>query len=581
MSENFKKLSKMFSWVEISLNFGKMAFQSTVLERPLDKAQKFLSDASKALNDVSDSLKKDFHHIKNDIKDALNEQQDKILVIIDDLDRLTHEEARELLKVVKAVCDLPKIIFLIACDQEKIAHALKSFGESEDLRYGHDYLEKIVQASLNVPLADASRLWELFLEQTKKFFEEQAKNKYLYNQDDVENIIYDISPRLKTPRHVNRLINALMITYPSVRDNVYISDFLGIQTLRVFYPSEYSVIELNKEMFIENNSPEKKEAFYKKLHSGIASDQLESFKNILSRLFPVYATVMKKFFLDYNNDDDNRSKCRVSSPEWFRSYFSLSIPNENFSPKEIETIIELSKNVSSLRDKFRELIKKKSKDSLSYYTKFLIYFLGFPKENISSIENFLQAMFDVNDEETLYRNMPLHIVYKLLELIDKEKRVEILKNVFDTSESLSLLAQVAFSDLKDKGLQDIALKRIKDFSKNKNFMEIPSIAFIINQWKKFSEKEVHQYLSSLISTDDGILAFLKAFSSSGWSAGIGDIKTRKELSIREDLHEFLLENDYKKLIKGVEKILEENKIKDDLLKNAVKVFIENHDRLRV
>jgi predicted KAP-like P-loop ATPase len=75
-------------------------------------------------------------------------------VIIDDIDRLSPEEAMAIFRMVKSVGHLPNITYLLVFDRELAEAAVKSKYPSE----GPHFLEKIVQASFDVPAPNQTDL---------------------------------------------------------------------------------------------------------------------------------------------------------------------------------------------------------------------------------------------------------------------------------------------------------------------------------------------------------------------------------------------------------------------------------------
>ncbi|MBP7581136.1 MAG: KAP family NTPase [Vogesella sp.] len=85
--------------------------------------------------------------LKASSKHVLEAQQFKTIVFIDDLDRLPAREIVELFRVIKAVADLPNIIYVIAYDRAIVASALNEVHKGK----GEAYLEKIVQLPYRLP----------------------------------------------------------------------------------------------------------------------------------------------------------------------------------------------------------------------------------------------------------------------------------------------------------------------------------------------------------------------------------------------------------------------------------------------
>jgi hypothetical protein len=76
---------------------------------------------------------------------ALAGESPRLLIVLDDIDRLSADEIRELFRLVKSVGDLPNVIYPLSFDRCTVTTALDQFQENR----GAAYLEKIVQLPLN------------------------------------------------------------------------------------------------------------------------------------------------------------------------------------------------------------------------------------------------------------------------------------------------------------------------------------------------------------------------------------------------------------------------------------------------
>lgn len=132
----------------------------------------------------------------------------KQIVIIDDLDRLSHEEIREVFRAVKGVLDLPNIVYVIAYDRAIVASALD---EIHPGRGGEAYLEKIVQLPYRLPKPTLKR-WQDF--SVERLLQIDCVRRA--EQDGSENVgggLFNIAAGfLATPRDVKRLQSALILT---------------------------------------------------------------------------------------------------------------------------------------------------------------------------------------------------------------------------------------------------------------------------------------------------------------------------------------------------------------------------------
>jgi len=86
--------------------------------------------------------------VKEDITEALSKLKKPIVVVIDDIDRLTKIKIREIFKLVRLTASFTNIIYLLAFDRKRVEQAL-----SEDSIPGRAYLEKIALLSFDVPQA--------------------------------------------------------------------------------------------------------------------------------------------------------------------------------------------------------------------------------------------------------------------------------------------------------------------------------------------------------------------------------------------------------------------------------------------
>ena len=81
-----------------------------------------------------------------------------IVVMVDDLDRLTPSELLEMLQLVKANGDFPNLIYLLLCDRPTIERNIEEVSKAVS---GREYIEKIVQVAFDVPLLDRKRLQQI------------------------------------------------------------------------------------------------------------------------------------------------------------------------------------------------------------------------------------------------------------------------------------------------------------------------------------------------------------------------------------------------------------------------------------
>ena len=209
--------------------------------------------AKKGAEGVGKFLKTDLEEKKKKIAKKLFESKYKIVIFIDDIDRLDKEEIYSLFRLVKLSADFPKTVYILAFDEEMVSAAIGTRFGSGDKSSGRGFLEKIIQVPLKLPEARPNALKEYFLELLQEKLKELNVAFSGDDQDRFSNsFIRFILPKLKTPRHAIRYINGISFIIPLIGEEINIVDLLLIEGIKNLYPKHYEFIKSNK--YLEINS---------------------------------------------------------------------------------------------------------------------------------------------------------------------------------------------------------------------------------------------------------------------------------------------------------------------------------------
>jgi len=98
------------------------------------------------------TLRDDFERaIQDSIK--LHGSGDRIVILVDDLDRLNPNVAVELLEIIKLFMDVKQCVFVLAIDYEVVVQGVKGkFGESISMDKCRSFFDKIVQLPFHMPV---------------------------------------------------------------------------------------------------------------------------------------------------------------------------------------------------------------------------------------------------------------------------------------------------------------------------------------------------------------------------------------------------------------------------------------------
>jgi len=147
------------AWQFSQFNMGEQLSLS-LLSHFIDEIERFggtqpsLEAAKKAL--MAGTSSKNIRDLKREISNLVAEtlinENNRIIVFIDDIDRLEPEKALDLLETLKLFLDLKGCVFVLACDYQVIAQGLKQkFNLSENDLKG--FFEKMIQVPFNMPVS--------------------------------------------------------------------------------------------------------------------------------------------------------------------------------------------------------------------------------------------------------------------------------------------------------------------------------------------------------------------------------------------------------------------------------------------
>ena len=164
----------------------------------------------------------------------------KIVIFIDDVDRLDSEELIELFSLVRNISPFPNMSYILAYDKEYVATQLqKQFDE-----HTNRYMEKIVQAEY--PLA------KITPEQLKEAFAKELVNVSSTYNRLATHIISSIKLEdyLPTLRAIKQICNALSSRRKELEGNVAPFDWFIIELIRIRYPDLFHFLKGNYEQIL-------------------------------------------------------------------------------------------------------------------------------------------------------------------------------------------------------------------------------------------------------------------------------------------------------------------------------------------
>lgn len=277
----------------------------------------------------------DLQESKNQIIKKLKDEKIKIIVSIDDIDRLSEEEIVAVFQLVKSLADFPNTIYVLAFDYDVVVRALGKVQHGD----GKEYLEKIVQVPFEIPAPNIDDIHEALFSKLNRILGDIPEEDW-DKETWVELFQQGIKNYIRSIRDVIRYTNVFSLKYELLKNETSVVDLLGLTCLQVFEPTVYSKLPSYKDIlcgerrsFSHERQKETEEKVERAINR-IAPDDgsvtdLEATKNILGTLFPGIKTNMGWSYgvgRGYSHRD-SIIRNSIAAPECFDRYFALTLEN--------------------------------------------------------------------------------------------------------------------------------------------------------------------------------------------------------------------------------------------------------------
>lgn len=385
---------------------------------------------------------------KQTLQDKLRVYKKKIIVMVDDLDRLSSDEIVAVFQLVKSLADFPYMIYLLAFDRDIVVEALDKVQKNR----GDAYLEKIVQVPFELPQINHYDIAEVFLNRLCDILSDSTKLS-LQGKEWTQLFYYGISPFLSSIRDVIRYTNILALKYESLKDEADAVDFIAATCIQVFQPEIYHRLpsyerdlcgEISGWSSTNAADMERLKSIYESLLQTVAPDKQTAVEFILKVLFPKLSQAIKGSIVPtrYYNTQQQLLHHSISSPKYFNLYFGLRL-SDNMLPKSlvrrlifdideegffqyIKHFVENDKVVSftdelnaysALEKNGQRVISSDRAEALAYW--------------ICEIWEYIAHECGWNQEQNYSRWMIAGIINQLLQCVLPEKRKDCLDKIFN------------------------------------------------------------------------------------------------------------------------------------------------------
>ena len=474
---------------------------------------------------------KDVPALKEEICAILQQSGKRIIIMVDDIDRLEAEEMRQLFTVIKALADFPNVIYLLAFDQTVVVQAIEKYSGMP----GQAYLEKIIQASFVVPQVDRTVLLNGLAKRIDEIVE--GTPEYLCDQSRWESFCYHgFDKFFAVPRDIVRFCNTVSVTYPAVRGEVNAVDFIVIEAVRVFLPELYMYIRENPHEFVHYSSGK-----------ALSEQQLKNILNDFIKIEKIRPHIEKvlKLLFPYiaNNNFVSQLNARRALPighgEIFPCYFRFSSPSDSISSAEIRQWLEKAGGA----DAFGSVLLQAKAQGMSRVHMYLDRLRDHIDKDIQEkdIPVVISALLNIGDEllESLtdlsgtFFLTNHSLVIASIELLGRRlslaERLSTFERALQNGNALAIQCGL-LGDSEgaiEKGIEPLIpdeelprfkalwLEKVDERVANNTLFSHQDLAYILAVWLHWSsdDSKIKQWCAEITASDDAMLAFIRKFIS--------------------------------------------------------------------
>lgn len=500
--------------------------------------------------------------LKSSLDKLFRDLDRRILILVDDIDRLTQQEIRQLFQLIKVNADFANTIYLVAFDRGVVEKALTT----EQGILGHEYLEKIVQVGFDVPPIDRPYIEEYLLTELDKVLQESLEGKW----DTVRwgNLYHAGFKRLFTTlRDVKRFINGLAFNFGVVAHEVNPIDFIGIEAIRIFIPKVYTAISQDKGLFAETQSPWSTRVDQSKLREqyesifALAGERRDVAKSICQQLFPEMKTAYENTFFGPEWQSTWRKERRICATDVFDVYFLLGTPKGDVSQSELKEIAAIASEPEKVLSIFQKMVTERRIIRLLTLLDDIIDELAEP-----GIDGLCQALFVLCDgladlEYSTFFGSPdwqiARLVYKGLQKLDEQKRCQWLEErILSGPAIFAPIQQIALDEPRENktrenplfgetcidNLKKACVRMLADRAKSDNLLSAKNLPYLLFRWREWDpdQKSLEEFIEHVTSNPETALDFLVSFMRPIESHTFGDYVPRSKQKIRlKEVGEFI------------------------------------------
>lgn len=503
--------------------------------------EKVFSKFGSSTKKIAELKKLDLLGKKKKVVSAMQKIKTPIIVVIDDIDRLTPSETFQVLRLVKAVADFSGTSFLLAFDSSYLVSVL----DKNDIVNASEYINKVIQLRVPLPVISERGMNELANVELNNLSDKNLTGRFESDQERLSWIYHHYFKHLiKNPRELKRFFNHLRFVLEQVEGQVCFSDLFSLSIIATKANAIYEHVKKTPEAYIGKrfsndglmmDKPEEVVKSFNEDRSQILKAFSERDRKLLEGLLGDTFPLIDSGGYSHYGVSDADAAGRISAPQRLHVAFHYKTPTGYFSDQEILDFIAgnidrdefLSRVLSEdADDRFFEMMTNYAKECrgnsfdilISIYNAFLN-----SEKLISSLESNYGFM-----SKDLYRQMNW-LTNKVIS--ESDDKYTLIKNLVGREESAPLAADVLYKirgqirresydepwvseeqlNELEVDYQKMAIKSLSDRTHINNHLE----SHIFYELKRSSKDKTSEFMDSVMSGENGVIRVAEIIGNSG------------------------------------------------------------------
>lgn len=288
----------------------------------------------------------DLKYMKNELTAVLDRENDVIIIVFDDLDRMGSENILFLFKLIGTVFDLPHINYVLSYDDKRLDDIF-----NESLKINPKYKEKIINQVIRVPQPDQDKITEIYTTCIANILSKKSVVKI----EDISDYLDFLSKKVIDLRNFTRILNSNINRAFLYHDSLNLNELLILELIRFRNKKLYELIKRNAKILISQDSEKRSDVFAVRLDKKDYKRKKAELLKFIEENYYEDMDMVLCLFPDLQEDNlhakpTKANSISIRSAKCFDLYFSYGINDFLMIYHKVGCFIRNVNNAKSIED---------------------------------------------------------------------------------------------------------------------------------------------------------------------------------------------------------------------------------------